>query len=246
MMEYTISPFEANEARMFFRLDGVDAERSGAVGYLRTDFGRSGNEFHSTWFDTQTRLKTPAFRAEFDAVINALRETAFASRTEMTRYCREQGVQPLTSEGVNIPHAVGFKVQTEGFTHYFRLLPGMGDYDIRCFSYDNRYLLPELAGKHELPYDCLSIMPSSGAIIYIIDGEMGYRPFDKFGYDPATNRQEVDKWNSERGITRAQEEAMLGGSMFGWNTPAAKPWSYEQDGSPRILPTTNKDKNQAR
>jgi hypothetical protein len=246
MMDCTIKPFKNSEAWLFFRLDGEEAESSGAIGHLRADFGKSGNEFYSTWFDIQPHLKSPAFRMEFDAVINALRETAFASRTELERFCCKQDVHPLKGDGVNIPRALGFKVQTEGYTHYFRLLPGMGDYDIRCYSYDNRYLLPELAGQHELPYDCLSIMPSSGTIVYIIVGEMGYRPFDKFGNDPAPNRQKVDEWNQKHGITRAQEEAMLGGSMFGWNTPAAKPWNYEQDGTPRILPTTNKDKGQYR
>ena len=32
------------------------------------------------------------------------------------------------------------------------------------------------------------------------------------------------------GVTPAQAEAMLAGSMFGWNVPAANPKNYDKDG----------------
>jgi hypothetical protein len=35
------------------------------------------------------------------------------------------------------------------------------------------------------------------------------------------------------GVTRAQEEAMLAGSLFGWHTKAADPRSYDENGQPQ-------------
>jgi hypothetical protein len=56
MYELLLAPKE--ELRFCFRLSGGAAERCGAIGYLRADFGRGGKEFYTTWFDSQPHLKT--------------------------------------------------------------------------------------------------------------------------------------------------------------------------------------------
>jgi len=50
-----------DEKLLFFHLEGDDAERYGVIGYLRADFGKSGREFWSTWFDMQPNLLTCSF-----------------------------------------------------------------------------------------------------------------------------------------------------------------------------------------
>ena len=47
------------------------------------------------------------------------------------------------------------------------------------------------------------------------------------------NRAFVLETNEKLGVSRAQAEAMLAGSMFGWQTQAADPCSYDEQG--RIL-----------
>lgn len=42
----------------------------------------------------------------------------------------------------------------------------------------------------------------------------------------------VDEYNGKLGVTKAQEEAMKAGSMFGWNVPGADPKNYDMDGKP--------------
>ena len=48
--------------------------QTGLIGYLRADFGSNGNEFWTTWNDFRKDLKTDEFKAEFDDVINGLRD----------------------------------------------------------------------------------------------------------------------------------------------------------------------------
>jgi hypothetical protein len=102
--------------------------------------------------------------------------------------------------------------------------------------YDNRYLLPELAGQHELPAQCYSMKPHQGTRILIQRGEGGYTPIEDKVMLYTELREKIDGQNAELGVTRAQEEAMLAGSMFGWDTPGAKPWKYNQDGTLRPPP----------
>jgi len=240
-------PFEQNETKLFFRLEGEAAERHGAIGYLRVDFGKSGGKFLSAWFDTQRHLKTLDFDCEFQEVIDSLRndgrEPPFANRGSLQKFFFVQkgtcifGPRPFDVSD-------GFKVQTLNFTYAFNCSPFRGNYDICVYPYDNRYLLSEQAGQHELPYKCFSLLPSSGGIIIITRGQSGYAPFDSPAA-PHELRPMVNKMNKDMGVTRAQEQAMLCGSMFGWSVPGAKPWNYNENGKPR-LPSQPKKKDPER
>ena len=98
------------------------------------------------------------------------------------------------------------------------------DWDIQteqeCFSSKLAEGLPEM---------CWSLLPGEGKLICIKRGESGYYPSDWETGDPAQNRAIADYSNQRRGISKAQEEAMLCGSMHGWDVPGADPRSYEQD-----------------
>ena len=219
-----------DDTRLFFAMESEQAERHGAIGYLRADFGKSGYEFWSTWFDTQARLKSIDFKQELDTVINSQRDDGpappFSNRRRLAAFCVTNPGTLLTGRGQ------GFMIRTLNYSYYFRCFPRVGAYDIYCFTYDNRFLFPELAGKHDLPDCCFTLLPSSGELIEITAGKSGYVRSEASKRDPEANRLFADTSNKIFGITRAQEEAMLAGSLFGWATPAAKPWNYDQNGKP--------------
>ena len=100
---------------------------------------------------------------------------------------------------------------------------------------------------NKLPAACYSILPSTGELIMIERGVCGYYPSNKSMPFPDINRKIADEFNTHCGVTRAQEEAMLAGSLFGWDKPAAKPRNYDADGKPlRQQPRTKPPKDYAR
>ena len=79
-----------------------------------------------------------------------------------------------------------------------------------------------------MPELCFSTLPSTGALICIKRGESGYYPSDWNTPDRAQNRQIADEQNQRLGVTPAQEEAMVCGSMHGWTVPGADPAFVEE------------------
>lgn len=85
--------------------------------------------------------------------------------------------------------------------------------------------------RSSLPDKCFSALESTGEMIVITKGEKGYTPTGIFSQD-ASPREGVTAANAANGVTKAQEAAMVAGSMFGWETPAADPKNYDEQGGP--------------
>ena len=81
-----------------------------------------------------------------------------------------------------------------------------------------------------LPPMCYSILPSTGEVIQIDRWQKGYTATSFSDGNRAENEAIKDKFNEKLGVTKAQEQAMLAGSMIRWDSIAAKPKSYDENG----------------
>ena len=97
--------------------------------------------------------------------------------------------------------------------------------------------------RSDLPEVCFSILPSTGDVIIIKHGESGYYRCEYSTEDKAFNREFANDRNANLGVSKAQVEAMLAGSMYGWDVPAADPKSYDETGTPL---RNTKDRGDAR
>ena len=107
-----------------------------------------------------------------------------------------------------------------------------------CMKRSGKKIIPL---RESLPETCYSILPSDGELISIRKGDTGYWKQDAVpnGQSP---REYADSENRKFGVDKAQEAAMLAGSMFGWHVPAADPKRYDSDGNPVRTRMTEKSR----
>lgn len=118
--------------------------------------------------------------------------------------------------------------------HFETQSPGFGNlYHICEFAerYTERGCQGIIPLRSSLPEKCFSYLESTGEMIVITKGEKGYIPTGASG-ENMTPREAVDAANKTIGVTKAQEAAMVAGSMFGWQVPGADPKNYDEQGLP--------------
>ena len=73
------------------------------------------------------------------------------------------------------------------------------------------------------------MLSAENTLIKIVKGESGYYEVCQLGEN---GRKTVDAKNAAIGVTKAQEAAMVIGSMFGWDKTGADPKNYDEQGVP--------------
>lgn len=97
--------------------------------------------------------------------------------------------------------------------------------------------------RSNLPEKCFSVLPSSDELIIITRGNKGYAPANARA-DGKTGREAADAANRAMDVSKAQEAAMVAGSMFGFEVPGADPKNYDENGTP--IKPKQKDRGDAR
>lgn len=98
--------------------------------------------------------------------------------------------------------------------------------------------------RSSLPEHCYGVLPDTGELIIIKKGESGYYRTDVAAAGKEETHALADEYNGKAGVSKAQAAAMMAGSMFGWQVPAADPKNYDDNGQP-IRPR-QKDRGDAR
>ena len=126
------------EDKYTFRQSTQISMQTGLIGHLRADMDTDGNGFFSSWFDFREELKTDEFKAEFDEVINSLREEGdiLHNRRALAKYCYCTPQSRMQEE----PGYYGVRVDTEKYAYLLRLNPDRGEYNLYCYCYRRDWL----------------------------------------------------------------------------------------------------------
>lgn len=98
--------------------------------------------------------------------------------------------------------------------------------------------------RSSLPEKCYSTLLDTGAVVILKRGETGYYKTDIPYSTKEEARELVSEYNGKLGVTKAQEEAMRAGSMFGFQVPGADPKNYDENG--QAIKPRQKDRGDAR
>lgn len=173
----------------------------------------------------------------------------------------EKGVCFLTIEGrekFRVPDGESIQITTSGAGTRINTVRYVDASHFLIVTRYDSYLyhineFPEWLERHDgkviplrstLPDKCYAVLPSGDEIIIVKKGESGYYHTDKYGHDRAEALAIVDECNESGGVSKAQAAAMLAGSMFGWEVPAADPKNYDKEG--QIIKTKPHDRGDAR
>ena len=86
--------------------------------------------------------------------------------------------------------------------------------------------------RSSLPEQCYVFVQTENCVGIVKKGESGFYRTDIQGGKPSETNALVNEMNKKLGLSKGQAEAMKAGSMFGWDTPAADPKSYDKNGIP--------------
>ncbi len=149
-MAFEISAASPDESLLFYSNEERDKE-FGCIGHLRGDFGHSGKEFWTTWWDHVSELKTQDFRDAFDRCVNDLREQGLLKdRGSMKAYCNQYPEAMI--KGAWDLNVYGFRAQFGQYRLYVRCFPYRGDYNFYIYCYSNvKQRIHEKGEDHRTP-----------------------------------------------------------------------------------------------
>ena len=126
------------EDKYTFRQSSQVSNQCGLIGHLRADMDKDGTGFFSDWVDFRADLKTAEFKAEFDEVINSLREEGdlLHSRSDLAKYCHSTPQSKMQTDR----EYYGVRVDTEKYAYLLRLNPNKGDNNLYCYCYRRDWL----------------------------------------------------------------------------------------------------------
>ena len=191
-----IRPARPEEAGLFYAQHPEEDKRLGAVGHVRMDFGRSGNEFWHTWWPRgPEELNSPVFKAELQEVVDTLRESVLKSRFAMERFCYDHGGK---IDGGYVQN-YGYIVETERYRYCLRCNPSPGDYNgyLTCFDLDvqrqNMARDKPLVGRVTYANGDAHEFTDAEAFLKCVREELPYRPTTGFRYEVLTDDPAVHK-----------------------------------------------------
>jgi len=148
--------------------------------------------------------------------------------SDLTAFCRDKMQD-------HIPYSFnrecwGFRVVTDGYIWYIGCTPWNDKRHFAIFCYDRNKLMGALAAEKELPLYCHGVLKFTGERVIIYYGMNDMETFPQYGGNIVENRTYANEQNEKLNLSIEQISAMENGAIYGWDTPVANPYNYDENG----------------
>ena len=197
-MELNLRPMGKREQLYAYTQSQAISSRTGYLGYLRGDFGKSGEEYHPTFFEYDGSNDNEYFIMVFGELIDALQTDKslykpMSNRNNMRAFCSFQ--QKALMQG-NYGEEYGFRVNVDDYAFLIRFEPyHLGDYDFYIFAYEKEHLDRHI---QKAAKDIRFITPDYKTIFMLEDGD-NIKIFHKDGSSVVRNCRFIDEYHTEIG-----------------------------------------------
>lgn len=128
--DYQVEAALPKQGELFY---SDSSQEENCIGHLRGDFGRSEDEFWTSWWPhAAEQKKTADFQQEFNKLVSFLRKGLLKGRRDMARYLREHPGYPLENGSSG---TVGYTVTKSPYLFCIRCTPAPGSYDFYVYAY---------------------------------------------------------------------------------------------------------------
>ena len=127
-----------SEPLYVYRQSQQIGQQTGFVGYLRGDYGESGKQFWTEWFDDREDWNTPDFKHDLQRAIDRLRyETRqLADRDQLSILCLNDMESAITED----QRWFGFRVDQGDHAFLLKCCPYKGDNNFYVYCYHKDWL----------------------------------------------------------------------------------------------------------
>ncbi len=147
--KYPLRPATKEEISFFYAADHETDLKNGNIGYVRMDFGRGEEFWHTWWPRGMEEWNSPAFKEELGAVVDEFRKSVLKDLNSMKRYCFDHSEGAFRGNFGNTNY--GFVVETDRYRYCLRCNPYPGDYQAYLNCYDKQIQAMSMTGAEPEP-----------------------------------------------------------------------------------------------
>ncbi len=124
----------------------------------------------------------------------------------------------------------GFRILGEHIVWYLACTPWNERCHFTVYAYNRETLFTLMAGSRGLPLWCYGVYKFTGERIRVWFGQRDFERYPQYGGDILANDSYAREKNDEIEVSIAQRTVMENGVIYGWDTPVAQIYNYDEEG----------------